>query len=227
MAKVKIDTTKERISCCVDNELSQNEVEQLVDSLLDNSLSEADAAELHRDWKNMYSLSSIITTDVSSELLNFKIKDISSEITGLISSEPAYGFVEQPKITHLPKILMKPQMSIDAKFMQPLKSLMAASAIAASIALVASNLAYMQNNSTNGYTNNSSMVTLEIDDIKLKNTPVIATRSFVPNNVKTVNTNKNKPSSIDSEHITILTNTAITNTVKNSKLSQNISFEKN
>ncbi|MFK5985459.1 MAG: RseA family anti-sigma factor [Pseudomonadota bacterium] len=191
MDKTKIDINREQISCCLDNQLEQEELEQLIDQLLQDS---SEAQQLRNEWHNTHLLSSNMLEEQNDSNSIFELKDISAQVAKQIADEPAYT-TNDPKDSsgdiNIPSSLIKPKMTSNADFFAPFKILATASAFAASLALVIFNLINMQDDN---YNNNKTIVAQKtqiqktqmqrtIDSSLIKNTPVMVVSKGLSQNL--------------------------------------------
>ncbi len=171
------DDIHELLSCCIDGELKQHELEQLIKKLLENSTL---GEQLRNEWKNLHLIStkpfadtgnqSDITLSQTNEL---PLIDVSAQISRQIEEQQQV----YPVLTR--SELIKPLITSIPGYFGFSKTLLVGSAIAASLVLVVVNT-NLNNTETDSLLNQNSVTRTE--NIKAQQTPVLVTSRYTENN---------------------------------------------
>ncbi len=205
-----IDDIKEQLSCCIDGELDQQELNQLIDNLLEDS---SQGEQLRNEWKDLH----LISTQSFIDVKNLDIMPNQTDVLPLvdISAQISKKIADEQQIfpLSLEPDLIKAEISSIPDSFGLFKLLAAGSAIAASLVLVVVNVINTENGQflekgSDGMTQN----------IKPEQTPNIAVSRIpvstpVKKNTFTAAKNTNLP-----EDISILVNSKSISTGKLYKL---------
>jgi len=154
-----IDEKKEQLSSCIDGQLEQDKLESLLDSLLENS---AQGTELRNEWQKLHLISNMHPLDLENKSASlfeqtdeFPLMDVSSEISKKIEQEAQIFPLPTKQELNKPGVikagLIKSELlksdEIELNLTKPandtfglFKTLMAGSAIAASLLFVVVNI---------------------------------------------------------------------------------------
>jgi len=198
---LKINDIQEKLSSCIDGELDKEELELLIDKLLENS---SQAEILRKEWHNIHVISENLFIDKSikpdftlNQSNEFPLIDVSAEIARKIENEEGvFPLLTEQKLTEqkiTEQKLIKPEITSVANSFGFIKTLVAGSAIAASLSLLVINVF----NTETGQLNETSPVTMA-QGIKSNQISTIASSQAVEKKKtalnKSANMTKNKPS---------------------------------
>jgi negative regulator of sigma E activity len=137
-----IDDIKEQLSCCIDGELDQQELNQLIDNLLEDS---SQGEQLRNEWKDLH----LISTQSFIDVKNLDIMPNQTDVLPLvdISAQISKKIADEQQIfpLSLEPDLIKAEISSIPDSFGLFKLLAAGSAIAASLVLVVVNVINTEN----------------------------------------------------------------------------------